>query len=598
MTGLNRGTVLRQLDQLLREGTLAGLSDAELLERYLAGRDEAAFEAIVQTHGPMVLGLCRRMLHEPEDVHDAFQATFLVLVKKGAAIRERDLLSNWLYGVAYRVASRARRYRQRRRGREITAMVANLAAPAPSEPIELGELKPILDSELNRLPLQYRAAIVLCYLHGRTHEQAAASIGCPVGTVRSRLARGRDLLRKRLTRLGYAPSVLFLKPGVELPCGLFTEPVPQALLTQTVSAGLAFGATPTIPTGVAAASVLALTRGALTTMQLTQFKWLGLTILAALASAGGVIAVSQSTARDAQESPAQERPAAGDALLQKVEITEPADVKSVQPREGVLEQRIDRFLDDMGFLVQGGSVHGVREGEGMEAARMLKRKLVPFLNSLPEGAVIGTARPRSRPVMEEYMKKTPAVAPEPSAEPAIRPSPRNVSLMDPPDSASVARRSIRELEFDLQVAVMDCDHPGPPGLAIARGKVFRLVAMLEGQADELNEELDRLKLEKQKKATELVKAQSQREYPLSRLASLRRINARKPGMIADSDMQKTESELRAVDADVEIKKIEIKEVELHMSHIERRLEQIKRALQPADPIRNGTGKATPAEPDR
>src|SRR5262245_16524035 len=114
MSGVDQGTVLRQIDRLFREGTLATLSDAQLLERYLSRRDEAAFEALVHLHGPMVLGLCRRFLRDPQAAEDAFQATFLVLVRKAPAIRDRGLLANWLYGVAYRVAVRARAnaYRQ------------------------------------------------------------------------------------------------------------------------------------------------------------------------------------------------------------------------------------------------------------------------------------------------------------------------------------------------------------------------------------------------------------------------------------------------------------------------------------------------------
>ena len=120
MSCAGRGIVLRQIDRLFREGTLGGLGDGQLLERYLTRRDEDAFEALVDLHGPMVLGLCRRMLRDPRDIEDAFQATFLVLVRKAPAIRDRDLLSSWLYGVAYRVARRARTQTLRRRDRETT----------------------------------------------------------------------------------------------------------------------------------------------------------------------------------------------------------------------------------------------------------------------------------------------------------------------------------------------------------------------------------------------------------------------------------------------------------------------------------------------
>ena len=207
MSAVGRGIVLRQLDRLFGEGTLTGLGDGQLLERYLTRRDEDAFEALVDLHGPMVLGLCRRMLRDPRDIEDAFQATFLVLVRKAPAIRDRNLLSNWLYGVAFRVARRARTRTLRRRDRETTVGDAGWSRRGRRLPDRL-EVDPMLDQELSRLPEKYRVPLILCYLRGQTHDQAAAELRCPVGTVRSRLARGRDLLRKRLTRRGFAPTAM------------------------------------------------------------------------------------------------------------------------------------------------------------------------------------------------------------------------------------------------------------------------------------------------------------------------------------------------------------------------------------------------------
>src|SRR5215472_17522278 len=160
----NRGIVLQQIDRLYQEGTLAGLGDGQLLERYLTRRDEDAFEALVDLHGPMVLGLCRRMLRDPRDIEDAFQATFLVLVRRAPAIRDPDLLSNWLYGVAYRVARRARDRTLRRRDREAT--VGELEVAEDPEPTDRADVAPMLDQELSRLPERYRAPLVLCYLRG------------------------------------------------------------------------------------------------------------------------------------------------------------------------------------------------------------------------------------------------------------------------------------------------------------------------------------------------------------------------------------------------------------------------------------------------
>ena len=273
MASANRGVVFQQIDRLYREGTLSGLGDGQLLERYLTRRDEAAFEALVNLHGPMVLGLCRRVLRDPRDVEDAFQATFLVLVRKAPTIRDRGLLSNWLYGVAYRVARRARTNTLRRRERELA--VAKSEASAVPESTDVLGIGPVLDQELTRLPQKYRAPLILCYLKGRTHDEAAEDLGCPVGTVRSRLARGRDLLRRRLTSRGYAPTAAILGSGTSLPAQLLSEAVPSSLVATTVEAAFRVGALQSLQAGAASASILALTQGVLTTMKLAQLKWIG-----------------------------------------------------------------------------------------------------------------------------------------------------------------------------------------------------------------------------------------------------------------------------------------------------------------------------------
>src|SRR5262245_57419698 len=157
MSCADRGIVLGRIGRLFRDGTLGGLGDEQLLERYLTRRDEGAFEALVDLHGPMVLGLCRRMLRDPRDIEDAFQATFLVLVRKAPAIRDRSLLSNWLYGVAHRVVRRARTRTLRRRSRETVVGELEVSA-APERP----GVDPVLDQELSRLPEKYRTPLVLC----------------------------------------------------------------------------------------------------------------------------------------------------------------------------------------------------------------------------------------------------------------------------------------------------------------------------------------------------------------------------------------------------------------------------------------------------
>src|SRR5262249_25593439 len=160
---------------------------------------------------------------------------------------DRGLLAHWLYGVAYRVARRARSRTLRRRGRETP--IAGLEVSVGSEISDYTELDPALDRELCALPEKFRAPLILCYLRGRTHEEAAADLHCPVGTVRSRLARGRDLLKKRLMLKGYIPTTLFLGPSSALSARLLTETVPPALVSATVRSALGLGPVPAIPAG-------------------------------------------------------------------------------------------------------------------------------------------------------------------------------------------------------------------------------------------------------------------------------------------------------------------------------------------------------------
>src|SRR6516164_94852 len=167
--------VLRHIQKLVTPQRGEKPTDTELLQRFTGRHEEAAFAALVERHGPMVLGVCRRVLQDAHDAEDAFQATFLVLVRKAASVRPREKVGNWLYGVAYRTAREARALAARRRGRErqVTDM------PEPEAPAEDGwaELRPLLDQELSRLPDKYRTPIVLCELEGKTHKEAARQLG-------------------------------------------------------------------------------------------------------------------------------------------------------------------------------------------------------------------------------------------------------------------------------------------------------------------------------------------------------------------------------------------------------------------------------------
>ena len=185
--------LLRDIQTLFDTGTVSGLSDRELLARFGGSRDastDSAFEALVLRHGPMVLQVCSNVLRDPTDAQDAFQATFLVLVRRSHTVRKLESLGSWLYGVAYRVSLRSRVEAARRRAAERRGGLRLVAAVGPESDGPSGqELGPIVQEEVRRLPERYRAVVVLCYWEGLTHEQAAARLGCPSGTVCSRMAR-------------------------------------------------------------------------------------------------------------------------------------------------------------------------------------------------------------------------------------------------------------------------------------------------------------------------------------------------------------------------------------------------------------------------
>jgi RNA polymerase sigma factor (sigma-70 family) len=252
---------------LRRDG--ADLSDAQLLTRFIERRDEAAFEALVRRHLPMVLGVSRRLLRNAQDVEDAVQVVFLVLAQKAASVRPREAVAGWLYGVARKAALKARAAAARRKERP----VAELPEPSPRQgPPD--DLRPLLDHALSRLPEKYRAVVVLCDLEGRSRRDAARLLGWPEGTVCGRLARARALLARRLIRSGVALS------GATLAGLTVTDPasasVPAATLRVVLGAASPHAASPaTVPS-----TVLALVQAVRRSLWLSKLK------LAAVAIAG------------------------------------------------------------------------------------------------------------------------------------------------------------------------------------------------------------------------------------------------------------------------------------------------------------------------
>jgi RNA polymerase sigma factor (sigma-70 family) len=268
--------VFRDIHALFHVGTSNGLTDAQLLDRFRARSDlnssEAAFAGLMARHGPMVLGVCRRALSNPDDVADAFQATFLILVRKADTVRVEDSLGRWLYGVSRRVSVRTKLAVARRSAREVRGIELT-AAPAADR--DGDELRGVLDEEIGRLPEKFRSAVVLCELEGFGHDEAARQLGCAVGTVKSRLSRAREKLRSRLIRRGVAPTVL---------AGYIESTpaaVPARLMASTIKSAIG-----TAEAGVSPAVTLII-QGVLRAMFMKNLMIVAITVVASLTLATG-----------------------------------------------------------------------------------------------------------------------------------------------------------------------------------------------------------------------------------------------------------------------------------------------------------------------
>jgi len=326
------GSVLHYIRQIVGTPASQELTDQELLESFAACRDEAAFAILVQRHGPLVWGVCRRVLHQVQDAEDAFQATFLVLARKAGRIRWQADVANWLYAVALRTALKAKS-ETNRRCRPEGQLLDTPATEANGDSAWL-EIRPVLDEELNRLPLKYRAPVVLHYFEGKTYAQAARALGWPAGTVSSRLAQARHLLRGRLARRGISLSTILLATGLSENAA--PAMAPAALMDTTVKAAtlLAAGQAGT----VISTKVVTLTNGVLKTMFLTKLK-IGVVVVLALGALGAGAGVM------------------GYRLQPTVEAKGPTNghpggqgADADQPQPDKLEQQIDRLRQENGDL--------------------------------------------------------------------------------------------------------------------------------------------------------------------------------------------------------------------------------------------------------
>ena len=274
--------VIEELRQAERRRAAGGSTDGCLLGQFVEQQDGTAFEALVRRHGPMVLGVCRRVVGNIHDAEDAFQATFLVLARRAASLRDRERLGSWLYGVAYRTALQARRQNARRGARE--KQVLDMPHPPVQPRDEAGhELRRLLDEELSRLPDKYRLPVVLCELEGRSRKEVAGQLGLPEGTVSSRLATARKKLAARLTRRGVTLSAGGLA-AVLSPQGASAS-VPAPLVGATVKAAVLVAAGRAVA-GTVPAKVAVLTQGVLHAMSRKKAIIVFGVLLAGLAGTG------------------------------------------------------------------------------------------------------------------------------------------------------------------------------------------------------------------------------------------------------------------------------------------------------------------------
>ena len=338
---------LRHMRTLFGVGAVGGLSDGVLLDQFSSGHREgaeAAFATLVERHGPMVLRVCRGVLGDSHDVHDAFQATFLVLVRKAGSLWVRDSLASWLHGVALRVASKAKVAAARRKAHRAPGAEVATAARGGNTP---DELVTALHDEVERLPAKYRAPIVLCYLEGLTHEGAATALGWPVGTVRGRLARARDLLRSRIVRRGLAPSAeafAAILSAEEASAAPLPESLVQAVLALVAERSA----------GVAPAAVAALAEGVLRMMTMAKLKTASILVLFGLVALGLTEAARSRLSGSDQAAAAPPAPPVQAAAQPAKAPAEPAKAgPETWPADTLVRGRV---VDHRGAAVAGADV--------------------------------------------------------------------------------------------------------------------------------------------------------------------------------------------------------------------------------------------------
>jgi RNA polymerase sigma factor (sigma-70 family) len=326
-------SVLRGAEALAARDPVGTLPDPELLRRFAAGRDAAAFAMLVRRHGPLVWGVCRNLLPADADAEDAFQATFLVFVRKAARLRRSELVAGWLHGVARRTAARARVEAAKRRSREAAVRPA-ASSPDPLDGVSARELLVLVDAEIARLPERYRGPIVACHLEGRTRDEAAHDFGWSLATVARRLEQGRKLLGARLARRGVALAAV--SPLVSLVGSEVAGQVPGQLAESTIKIAsvVAHGGQ---AASVVPASAAALAEGVMKAMFRQRIKTTGLVLLLAGlvgAALGSGLLADRTQAAPAPKAEKPAHPLAGTWAYVRIESRSPMRKENPMTFEG------------------------------------------------------------------------------------------------------------------------------------------------------------------------------------------------------------------------------------------------------------------------
>jgi RNA polymerase sigma factor (sigma-70 family) len=356
---MTNGALRTALDRLRRTVGPAGdrTDDAALLARFAAERDPAAFELLVVRHGPMVRALCRRVLRHEQDAEDAFQATFLALAKSAGAVG-RGSLAGWLYRVASHVAFKAKARSARRR--EAPALDDFAADGDPAIACERSEVRAVLDEEVARLPARFRLPVVLCYFGGKSNTEAAAELGCPRGTVDSRLATARQRLRVRLSRRGLAPAVAAAVIDRLAATGAVGAPLSSSVVRSAVRAALAFTSSTAAADGVISPAAAALAHGVLHMAFLNKLVWtVGVLIGIGVLGTGGVTTYqaladdpSQASGQPTQPIVAKGEPTKLETAAQVAGPASARDLRALLRKPAGLERPIDEMplKDALEFL--------------------------------------------------------------------------------------------------------------------------------------------------------------------------------------------------------------------------------------------------------